>query len=804
MLRDLRHACRRLLAEPLVSLGVVATLALGVSAAVVMGDIVDRLFLRVPAHIPESQRLVRLYDATPGKVVGPLRIGSQSLQALERDGGAVLDGAAAYVREELSMGRGVSARRVRVVTHSAAYFQVLGLTPYIGRLPAPGDAAAATQVVISHALWRTAFAERSDVLGQRLDIGVDTFEVAAVAPPGFGGIDAEATDLWLPLATRGPRAIYPGWDARNDPLLSNVIARLKVDESPAAAASQLAALLSPLQRPARRSFALALGDVSPTRAPELPADVRVSLWTMGMSALLLLVACGNAGNLLLVRRLRRAQELSIKLALGASRARLVREVLADALVLAAMAGIATLAIALVGSRLVHDVLLPGLDDIAPLDLSRLLWLTVAVSFGAALVLSLAPTAWQARQRLTGQAVVTRVSRPSRVLGTFVALQVALSLPLMAAAALFVSSFRNARAQDFGFQADRVVVVETNTAEVGQPRAAHAVHTAIRERVRHIPGVEAAAVVQASPTQGRMGFRVRPRHSPIDEPRMASLMAADASYASVAGIRMVDGRALRDTDDVPGGVPVVMVSASLARDAWPGRSAVGECLEMIGPTTECLTVVGVFADVAGKAALDWRNGALGDWAVVGPLEVMGGTFSGRVLLVKTHAEPASMLASIRREAQQAVPNQPYIDVWPLDDVFEPMLRSWRLGSTVFVAFGVLTLVIAGVGLAVVTAYAVTRRTREIGIRAALGAAPADLVVLLVRQHLWAVGAGVVAGTGLTWLGGRWLQSLLYGVSPHDPHVIAFVGTVLIVTTTLAAWLPARRAGSVDPSAALRVE
>ncbi|MCC6165108.1 MAG: FtsX-like permease family protein [Acidobacteria bacterium] len=586
--------------------------------------------------------------------------------------------------------------------------------------------------------------------------------------------------------------------------MSNVVARLKVDEPPAAAASQLAALLSPLQMPARPSFALTLGDVSPTRAPELPADVRVSLWTMGMSALVLLVACGSAGNLLLLRRLRRTQEVSIKLALGASRARLVREVLADALVLAAMAGIATLVIALVGSRVVHDVLLPGLDDIAPLDLSRLLWLTVGVSFGAALVLSLAPAAWQARQRLTGQTVVMRVSRPSRVLGTFVALQVALSLPLMAAAALFVSSFRNARAQDFGFQADRVVVVETNTAEVGQSRAAHAVHTAIQERLRHMPGVEAASVVQASPTQGRVGFRVRPRNSPHEEPRTADFLAADAAYADVAGIRIVDGRALRETDDVTGSAPVVMVSASLASDAWPGRSAVGECLEMIGPMTECLTVVGVFDDVANRASLDWKNGTRGGWTVVGPLEMMGGTFGGRVVLVKTHAEPASMLASIRREAQQAAPNQPYIDVWPLDDVFEPMLRPWRLGSTVFVAFGVLTLVIAGVGLAVVTAYAVTRRTREIGIRAALGAAPADLVVLLVRQHLWAVGAGLVAGTGLTWLGGRWIQSLLYGVTPYDPRVIAFVATVFIITTTLAAWLPARRAGRVAPSAALRTE
>ncbi len=578
---------------------------------------------------------------------------------------------------------------------------------------------------------------------------------------------------------------------------------MQTGASATAAAARVEALLEPLLVPKPRAFGVTLGDVSPTRAPTLSADVRVALMTTGMSLLVLLVACGNTGNLLLVRRLRRAQDVSIKMAMGATRGRLVREVTAEAMLIAVLAGTLTLALTVAGARIVHDVFLPGLTDITPLATPRLVALTMLVSLVGAFVLALAPVWWQTRQRITSDNAAARVARPTRLLDVFVALQVAFSLPLVAAAALFVSSLWNAQAHDFGLQTGNVVVVETNTAEIGRPHDAHAVHLAIQERLRHLPGIEAVSVVQSVPTQGRMGFRVRPVGAPDDAGRFAPFVAADPAYVDVAGIRVVEGRALTAADDTPEGLPVAIVSASLARDAWPGRSAVGECLEAVGTKRPCMSVVGVFADVADSPSLTWRRGASGGWAVIAALQPLAAT-SRRVVLARTTQSPSSMLSTIRREAQIAAANQPYVDVWPLDDVFEPMLRPWRTGSTVFAAFGLVTLLVAAVGLAVVTAYGVTRRTREIGIRAALGAEPADLVALLVRQNLAATGMGLTAGLALAWIAGRWLESLLYGISPHDVRVLLAVVAVLVVVTAVAAWLPARRAGRVDPAAALRVE
>jgi hypothetical protein len=196
LLWDLRYAIRRLAHEPLVSLAAAVTLALGVSATVVMGDIVDHLLLRPPPHVQQPGRVVRMYDASPNRLIAPLRIGWESLQVLTHQAPGVLDAVAAYLQEDLSLGRGAGALKVRVVTHSDDYFRVLGVVPVLGRLPAAGDRAAPQLAVISHGLWQRVFGSAPDVLGRTVDIGVHTFEIAGVTPRGFVGVDAEPTDIW--------------------------------------------------------------------------------------------------------------------------------------------------------------------------------------------------------------------------------------------------------------------------------------------------------------------------------------------------------------------------------------------------------------------------------------------------------------------------------------------------------------------------------------------------------------------------------------------------------------------------------
>jgi putative ABC transport system permease protein len=678
------------------------------------------------------------------------------------------------------------------------------VVPAFGRLPAAGDPAAPQLAVISHGLWQRAFGSAPDVLGRTIDIGIHTFEVVGVTPRGFVGIDADPTDVWLPLETRGDRRLYPGWRKRNDSHLPHVIARLHDEVTAASAGARIAALLEPIQLPERSGLVVVLGDMLPARAPTLSADTRVVVWTGVMSLLLLLVACGNAGNLLLVRRLRRAHDVAIKVAVGASRARLLREVVLDAALIALLAGTSALALVVVVGPVIRQVFLPGLAiDVSSLD-ARLVRLTVLVTLIAAFVLTIIPALRQTTQDVTRRGIAARVTRPSRVLDVFVGLQVALSLPLILASGLFLASLWNARASDFGMHATNVVIVETNTAEIGRPHDAHQVHRAIEERLRAMPAIAAVSVSQSAPTEGRFGFRVHAQGRPAESWLTAQFTAVDPDYFDVVRLRVLDGRALAPADNLPGSHPVVTISESLARDLWPGQSAVGQCLDIVGPKLPCAAVVGVFADVAHRPTLTWRASTDVVRAVLAPLGTYGATSSGRVVLARTHGDPTAMLGHIRREAQTAAENLPHVDVRALDDVFEPMMRPWRLGSSVFVSYGVLTLLIAAAGLVVVTTYAVSGRQRELGIRSAVGAEPRDLTMLILGQQTMAVGGGLLAGLVLASMGGRWIESLLYGVSPHGPRLVAAVTVLLLAVAVVAAWLPARRAGRVEPAAVLRAE
>ena len=802
LLWDLRLACRRLTSEPLVAIAAAVTLSIGVSAAVVMADLIDRLLLRPPPHVANPERVVRLYHDRGAGAVIPLRIGWTSLQALQREGSDILEVVSAYLLEELSMGRGSQALPVNVVSHTEGYFRVLGARPLLGRLPMPGEADAGRHAVISYGLWQRAFGGADDVLGRRLEIGVHTFDVVAVTQQGFNGVDNTPVDVWLPLSTRGERAIYPGWQDRDDPLLTDVVARVAPGVNTLQAAARIEAVLG--AQGAGELPRIVLGDALPSRAPEASSDRRVTLWTGAMSILVLLVACGNAGNLLLVRRMRRAHDTAVKMAMGATRFRLLREAVLDAFLLACLAGIVAVAVTSTGSTLLDEHLLGGLAvDVGRIDLRRIVLATV-VSLGAGFLLTFLPALHQIAHAVSPGGAHLRVSRRSTAAHWFVAVQLALTVPLVLAAAAFVLSFRNASGEDFGLVTRDVFVVETNTAEVGRPREAHLVHRAMQERLRLLPGLESVALAQAAPPQASVRFRVqRPGGSALVR-HMASFLGVDPEFFDVARLRVVDGRPLAPADNRPGVLPVVVISESLARTLWLGERAVGSCLEVVMATVLCAPVVGVVADMAPEPNLAWRADREASHAVLGPLETWGHTFSRRVVLARAEPSGRDLTSDIRRAAMESASGLPYIDVRPLDATFERMLRPWRLGSTIFVAFGLVALVISTLGLIFLTGVVVVGRQRELAIRTAVGATPRRLITLVLQQHLAAVVGGLLVGLGLAWMGGRWLESLLYGVAANDPRLFAAVAALLLVVALLASYLPARRAGRIDPVAALRTE
>ena len=446
----------------------------------------------------------------------------------------------------------------------------------------------------------------------------------------------------------------------------------------------------------------------------------------GVSILALFITCGNVASLLLVRGLGRGREILVKTALGASRARLLREVMLEAAWLAAGAGLASLFIVTVGGTVMRQLFLSATAALAaPLD-GRLLLITATVCAAAAFLLGMGPAI-----RLTSGLALSpghaAFSRPSRLLDVFSGLQVALSLPMIVGAALFVASLWNARHQDFGMHTERVAVVTTNLLEVGNPFGNHAAHRAIQGRLTRLPQVESTALVENMPMRSFVSFPFKVPGKDLWTGTFSSNVlpqfnAVDPSFFSVMGMRLIEGRFFTDQENREGARSVAVITAAMAKDIWPGESAVGKCFNLGLSATDspCTEVVGVMAD----ARLSPSIRPTSDWASAYylPIEQAQKFQSSRALLVRTVGDPANVLRTVQRESQVADKSLPYVEVHAFDDIFMNLLRPWRLGSTVFVIFGAISMLVAAVGLAVVGAYNVTRRTREIGIRSALGAEP----------------------------------------------------------------------------------
>jgi putative ABC transport system permease protein len=801
ILLDLRFAFRRLAAEPLLTLVAAATLALGVSATVVMGDILDRLLLRPPPHVSDPDRVVRFYarSTVEGAFV-PYVTTWDTFAEYARQPHEDAEALAVYRSADLSLGVGPDARQVAVVSHSREYFDVLGMRPALGVLPLRDTPDYERMAVLSHHLWRSQFGASPDVLGTTIHLDTEDYTVVAVTPPGFAGIDTTATDLWLSLDARGDHGLYTGW--RKTAPLPNVIGRLRHGVPRESAAERASAMLaSDAQGDAP---VLALGHLLPPRGPTASRDVRVSMLDGALSGFVLLIACGNVASLMLLRAWRRSHETLVKLALGATRARLTREVLADAGILGALAGLGSLVIVVTGGEALRTLLLPPVAATAsPLD-GRVIALAAGVSAMATFLLAAAAATRLATAHARLPDDRMRATPPARTLDVFVGLQIALTVPLVVGAGLFATTIWQARQHDYGLRTDNIVVVEIKLGQLGRTLNYHDVHRRLQEHLGAAPHVTATSLSRVLPLSLGPRFLVTRDGLPDDAmPPRASVNAVDPAYLDMVGLRVVRGRPLSSDDNHPGARPVGLVNESLARQLWPVNEPVGECFQIVGPDLPCIEIVGVVADVQADPSLLTATALQRPPAVLVPVDALPTLhLGGTRLLLRTDRHPGTILPALRTEAQRAVPDLPYVNVWALDDVYEPMLKPWRLAALVCAAFGAVALLIASVGLAVVTSHVVTRRRRELGIRAAMGAQPAQLVSLVMRRSGLAVLGGLLLGLALSHVGGRAVDALLYGVSSDDLWLLAVVAAVLFAVAAVATWLPARRAGHIDPASALR--
>ncbi|HEX8358872.1 MAG TPA: ABC transporter permease [Longimicrobium sp.] len=797
--QDVRYALRALRRTPAITAIMVGTLALGIGANATMFGVLDALLLRAPPHVDDPARVVRIHfsQVIPGfganvqrettyRVFGGLRERSRTFEAV-----------AAEYAAELSLGRGEAARPVRASLVSPGYFDLLGVKPARGRfLP---DAEDEPAVVISDALWRSAYGADPRVLGRPVEIGRHRYVVAGIAPRGFVGVAPAPTDLWLPLSSAPNNGVGSDW---KDPRKSwlQIVGRLRAGrgwkEAEAETTAEFrasGAAISP-SSPDTRAI---LGPLQPGRGPDAPEGAGLSIWLSAMAAILLLAACVNVATLIFQRALQRQRETAIRLALGVGARRLLRQLATEALVLAAAGGCAAVAVALWSSYTFRAYLFP--DGAAPERLidARVLAATALVTLAVGVLCALLPL-WQVRRADIAGALRTgeRGATPSqtRVRSVLLASQVALSVMLLVGAGLFVRSARGVAATDFGFDAGPVLVVRGNLERVGAGQAEiEAFYERARERLAARPEVEAASLASVGPMSGMMML-------PVAVPGRSSLPqapgggpffnAVDEDYFRALEIPVVRGRPF----ERGGRAPAAAVNETMARLVWPGRSPVGECIRILTDPAPCWTVVAVVRDTRTHSLREPPS-----MQVYTPRRA--GSPVG-ALVVRVAGRGEDQVASVRRDLAAMDPGLPYLDVQPLTAVIAPQLRPWRAGAVLLGAFGAMALALALVGMYGSVSYGVLQRRRDIGVRMAMGATPRQVLRSVMAGGARIALAGVAVGIAASLALARTLQSLLFGVGAADPPTFAAVTLLSLAACLLASYLPARRAARVDPLEALR--
>src|SRR6266566_2495137 len=770
MFQDLRYALRTLARSPGLSLAAVLTLGLGIGANSAMFGVVDRLFFRPPAHVVDPDRVVRLYvtTTTAGWGTNTSPIGTYPRYADLRDRARSFAAVAAYGGRTFSLGLGPQAEPVAGRLVTASFFSVLGVRPELGRFfGADEDSVgrAAHVAVLSREFWVRQFVADRAVLGKTLQLGRNVYTVIGVTPQGFTGIDLEVPDLWLPLTAAAPEVMGPAALGPRFFWLAGVVARLRPRVSPEQAAAEATAIYrSQFVQSGDSTGTVSLGSVHEAIGPLASRDAKLSVWLGAMCAIVLLIACANVANLLLARAVQRKREIAIRLALGASRGRLARQLLADSAVLGVLGGAAALLITLWVGPVLSASLLFDSTTTAGLDTRVLLFTAVAVLVTVVLA-GFAPAYHASAPDLSsalksGEREGTFQRSPVRT-GLLVG-QVALTLVLLTGAGLFVTSLRHVQGLRLGFDADRLIVASVDLQRMGYKRAAAiALYEDVRERVKRLPGVSGASLAVGHPF----------------------------------------GRALVPTD-VAGAQRVAVVNETMARRFWPGQDPLGKCLKIISPAAPCTAVVGVVEDARLHQVTD-EGGAIQYFI---PLAQADSITSSPVtaLLVRTNGPADALVGAVRRTIQETAADLPYPSIDPMPRLFASQLRPWRLGSILLSLFGALGLVLSAIGLYGVHSYVVSQRTQEMGIRIALGAGRRDILELVMGQALRVTGWGLLLGAAGALAVGRAIASLLYGVKPHDPLVLSLVMVILGAVAAVASYLPARRATKVDPMVALRYE
>ena len=812
--RDLRYTGRTMRKNPVFVLFVVLTLGLGIGANTTVFTLINTLILN-PLPVKDSSELVGVSRAeakSTSTSKTPLPMSYPDLRDYQARN-EVFSSLAGYTTPQIvTLQTGGASQRMFSELVTGNYFPTLGLKPAIGRffLPeedsTPGGHAVA---VMNYATWQGRFGGASDVVGKTLRLNNVVFTVIGVAPPRFIGISPIfGPDLWIPAAMA--EQLLPGQmtHALGDRSEADFLAigRLKPGVNQAHAQANIATIASALAREYPQADKGHTATARPIR-DILFSDGSIlfgSLLLLVVVGIVLLIACSNVANLLLARSAARQQEIAIRLAMGASRGRLIRQLLTESVSLGFISGVVGMAIGYAALQLLWSFLPPDVlsNLITPKLDSMVFVFTAGVSLLTGFLFGMIPALRASRASVADALkeearTAGRSRRRITVANSLLVGQVAFSCLSLIVAALFLRSIQRAYDIDPGFQTKHLAVFLTNPGQAGYSKPqTKAFYKEVRERVAQLPGVESVSWSLNLPLWGRIvsGVQVEGHQQRSQADVIATVLnTVDRNYFETAGVAIDKGREFTRVDQ-ENSIPVAIVNEKMAHDYWPNGDALGKRIQLPGEKTE-RQIVGI-ARTANYSTL----GEPPQRCIYVPLEQS--YFDAMTLFVRSKGDPKQILVPVQREVRAVGPQILVNDIRTGQKIINDALFSARMGVGLLSIFGLLALGLASIGLYGIMAYSVNQRRREIGVRMALGAARTSVLRLILRQGMSLVLTGAVIGVVAALIVGRLLARMLYGVSASDPISVAGAALVLLVVALLACYLPARRASRLDPLVALR--
>jgi len=807
--QDLRYGLRMLVKKPGFTLIAILTLALGIGANTAIFSVVNAVLLN-PLPFPEPQRLIKIYghflavsQDNMSASVPEFMDYQQQTRSFEQIAG--YDDFSANLTPTAG-----EPERVEALAVTPELFSVLKVTPQLGRVFAPEEAQDGRDdvVLISHDLWRRRFATDPQTVGQKVIVNGRNHTIIGIMPQGFAF--PQRTELWKPLWFPAEQFTGP-WRGNRG---LTVIGRLKPEVRAAAAQTEMDALAAQLTEQYPRNYQSRGWKISVVPLlDDYVSDARNGLVILlGAVAFVMLIACANVANLSLTRATARRQEIAVRLALGASRRRVMRQLLTESVLLATMGGAGGLLLAAWGADLLLRLApedLPRIHE-AHVD-GRVLAFTFAVALVTGILFGLVPALAASNPDLNetlkdGGRGGTGSAKRQRVRNIFVIAEVTLALVLLIGAGLMLKSFWRLQGVDPGFNPDGVLTMRMMLPfeTYQKPAQRSAFYRQALERIQSAPGVETVSATSRIPlSQSGTSGTISGENSavgPNDLPVEAEWRWITPDYFKAMATTLLEGRAFTEAD-TEGAPLVAIVDESFARRYYPNDNPVGKRIKRgkLDSTRPWMTIIGVVRHVQSRR-LDATSGV----QVYFPFYQDPTAYNMSLVIRTSAADPLALSATVRAAIQSLDANQPVFDVFTLRQIVGDSLSQRRFAMLLMGLFATVALLLAGVGLYGVMAYAVTQRTHEIGIRMALGAESRDVLRLVVKQGMMlaliGVGIGLVASVALT----RLLISLLFEVSATDPVTFAAIALLLTGVAMLACYIPARRATKVDPMVALRYE